>query len=306
MRRSMGIVLFGLGGLLLAVAVLALAWAPGVVKKTPLDVDTTTVYEGQAAKLDSATGTFETKPAYAIRRTKADSGKSDDNTVLMVETACAVFDTGGAKECVNGNDPDLITASIDIFAEDRVSAQAVESKNLPPDAVPHVGLINKFPFDVQKKTYCLWDGDVGNCVDIEYKRETTLFGLKTYEFSYTVKDVPIQIAEGIAGTYDNVVTVNVDPKTGSIVKSGQDQQQFLEDGTPAADVQLTQTDASVKDAVDEAKTAGTMLTVLLTGVPIIGFVGGALCLVGGFLLLRRRPENGRRVAEPRERVGSGV
>ena len=337
MRRSMGIVLFGLGGLLLAVAVLALTWAPGVVKKTPLDVDTTTIYEGQAAKLDPATGAFDTKPAYAIRHTKADSDKSNDDTVLMVETACAVFDTGGAKECVNGNDPDLITASIehlrhgprlgqggrqqepvpttpspfdtggahecvngndpdlitaaiDIFAEDRVTAEAVDDKNLPADAVPHEGLVNKFPFDVEKKTYCLWDGDVGHCVDIDYKGTKTLFGLSTYEFSYTVKDVPIQIGEGIAGTYDNVVTVNVDPKTGSIVKSGQDQQQFLEDGTPGADVQLTQTDDSVKEAVDEAKTAGTMLTILLTVVPIVGFVGGVLCLVGGFLLCcaRRR------------------
>ena len=151
---------------------------------------------------------------------------------------------------------------------------------------------------MEKKTYCLWDGDVGDCVDIDYEGDETLFGLKTYEFSYTVKDVPIQIAEGVGGTYDNVVTVYVDPKTGSIVKSGQDQQQFLDDGTPAADVQLTQTDASVKDAVDEAKTAGTMLTILLTGVPIVGFVGGALCLLGGFLLLRRRDESGgQRVAE---------
>ena len=304
--RILARVLLGLGVFLIIAGVLALAWAPGVVKKTPLDVDTTTNYEGQAAKLDPATGAFDKKPAYAIRHTTADSEKSDDDTVLMVETACAVFDTGGAKECVNGNDPDLITASIDIFAEDRVSAEAVDSKNLPADAVAHDGLINKFPFDVEKKSYCLWDGDVGNCVDLDYKGEETLFGLKTYEFSYTVKGVEIQIGEGIDGTYDNVVTVYVDPKTGSIVKSGQDQQQFLDDGTPVADVQLIQTDDSVKDAVDEAKTAGKSLTVLLTGVPIIGFVGGALCLLGGYLLLRRRDEGGgQRVAE-KEKVGAGA
>jgi len=299
-------VLLGLGAFLLIAGIMALVYAPGVVKKTPLDVDTTTVYEGQAAKLDPLTGAFDTKPAYAIRETKADSEASSDDHVIMVETACAVFDTGGAHVCVNGNDPDLITATIDIFATDRVTALAVEDAKLPADSVPHEGLINKFPFDVEKKTYCLWDGDVGNCVDIDYKGTKTLFGLSTYEFSYTVKGVPIQIGEGIAGTYDNVVTVNVDPKTGSIVKSGQDQQQFLEDGTPVADVQLTQTDASVKDAVDEAKTAGTMLTMLLTVLPIIGFVGGAICLVGGFLLLRRRPDGGRRVADSKEPVGAGV
>jgi hypothetical protein len=305
-RKIFGPILLGIGGFLFVAAVLAVTWAPGVVKKTPIDVDTTTIYEGQAAKLDPLTGAFESKPAYAIRRTEADSKNSDDDTVLMVEKVCAVFDTGGAQECVNGNDPDLITASIDIFAEDRVTAEAVDAKNLPPDAVHHEGLINKFPFDVQKKTYPFWDGDAGRAVDIEYQGEKTLFGLTTYEFSYTIKDVPIQIGEGIDGTYDNVVTVYVDPKTGSIVKSGQDQQQYLADGTPAADVKLTQTDASVKDAVDDAKTAGTMLTVLLTVVPIVGFVGGVLCLLGGFLLLRRRPEAGGERTVQKEKVGAGA
>jgi hypothetical protein len=306
--RVLARVLLGLGGFLLIAGILAVSYAPGVVKKTPLDVDTTTVYEGQAAKLDPLTGAFDTKDAYAIRKTKADSKKSGDDHVIMVENACAVFDTGGARNCVRGNDPDLITATTDCFAEDRVSAEAVEDKNLPSDCVEHRGLINKFPFDVAKKTYCLWDGDVGDCVDIDYKDTETLFGLKTYKFSYTVKDVPIVIAgddpetpedDTIAGTYDNVVTVNVDPKTGSIVKSGQDQQQFLEDGTPAADVVLTQTDDSVKDAVDEAKTAGRSLTILLTVLPIVGFVGGILCLLGGLaLVMRERNEGGRRVAEP--------
>ena len=74
-------------------------------------------------------------------------------------------------------------------------------------------------------------------------------------------------AEGIPGTYDNVVTVYVDPKTGSIVKSGQDQQRYLEDGTPVLDIQLIGTDDTVKKAVDEAKTAGRSLIILLDRPP---------------------------------------
>jgi hypothetical protein len=292
-------VLLGLGSFLLIAGILALTYAPGVVKKTPLDVDTTTVYEGEAAKIDPLTGAFDTKPVYAIRHTTADSEKSSDDTVIMVETACAVFDTGGAQECVNGNDPDLITASIDRFATDRVTALAVEDKNLPADAGPHEGLINKFPFDVEKKTYPFWDGDIGRAVDIDYQGTETLFGLETYEFSYTVKDEPIEVAEGIPGTYDNIVTVWVDPKTGSIVKSGQDQQRFLEDGTPALDIQLIGTDDTVKEAVDEAKTAGKSLTILLTVLPIVGIGGGILCLIGGLVLvMRERSGGGRRVADP--------
>jgi len=315
--RVLARVLLGLGAFLLVAGILAVTWIPGMVKKTPLDVDMTTIYEGQAAKLDPVSGDFTMKPAYAIRYTKADSNKSSDDTVIMVENACAVFDTGGAHVCVNGNDPDLITATTDIFATDRVTALAVKDKNLPPDAVPHEGLVNKFPFDVEKKTYPFWDGDAGKALPIEYQGTKNLFGMDTYEFQYTVKGVPINIADddpatpeddSIPGTYDNVVTVNVDPKTGSIVKSGQHQQQFLEDGTPAADVTLIQTDASVKKAVDDAKSAGTQLTILLTVLPIVGFVGGILCLLGGLaLILRERSggEGGQRVAE-KPKVGAGV
>jgi hypothetical protein len=305
--RVLARVLLGLGVFLVIAGVLAVAWAPGVVKKTPLDVDTTTVYEGQAAKIDTATGAFDKKPVYAIRHTLSDSEKSSDDHVLMVETACAVFDTGGAQECVNGNDPDLITASIDIFATDRKTALAVDDKNLPADAIPAEGLVNKFPFDVEKKSYPFWDGDIGRAVDIKYDGTEDVFGLKTYRFTYTVTDEPIDVAEGIPGTYTNTVTVNVDPKTGSIVRSGQDQQRFLEDGTPVLDIQLLGTDATVKDAVDEAKTNGKSLTLLLTVVPLVGFIGGALCLIAGFLLLRRKPKDGQPATDrDGDKVGAGA
>jgi hypothetical protein len=299
-------VLMGLGAFLLIAGILAVAWAPGVVKKTPLDVDTTTVYEGQAAKIDPATGAFDKKPVYAIRETKSDSKKSSDEVVIMIETACAVFDTGGAQVCVNGNDPDLITASVDIFATDRVTALSVDDKNLPEGTVVPEGLVNKFPFDVEKKSYPFWDGDIGRAVDIEYDGTEELFGLDTYRFSYTVTDEPIEVAEGIPGTYSNTVTVNVDPTTGSIVRSGQDQQRFLDDGTPALDIQVIGTDDTVKEAVDEAKTAGQSLFILLTVVPLVGFIGGALCLVGGFLLLRRRSDETPVEDRDGDKVGAGA
>src|SRR3712207_3385762 len=62
--RILGRVLLGLGAFLLIAAILCTAWAPDQVKKTPLDVDTTTFLEGEAAKLDTATGEFEKRPIY--------------------------------------------------------------------------------------------------------------------------------------------------------------------------------------------------------------------------------------------------
>ena len=166
--------------------------------------------------------------------------------------------------------------------------------------------MNKFPFDVAKKAYPFWDGTIGRAVDIEYDGTEDVFGLSTYRFTYTVTDEAIEVAEGVDGTYDNTVTVNVDPKTGSIVRSGQDQQRFLDDGTPVLDIQVIGTDDTVRDSVDEAKTNGKSLTLLLTVVPLVGFIGGALCLLAGLVLLRRKPQNGRRVAESKDKVGAGV
>ncbi len=163
-----------------------------------------------------------------------------------------------------------------------------------------MGLVTKFPFDVEKKTYPWWDGTLGRAVDIDYKGTESLFGLSTYKFSYTVTGEPIEVAEGIQGTYDNTVSINVDPKTGSIVRSGQDQQRFLEDGTPALDIKVLQNDDTTKVAVDEAKTNGKLLTLLLTVLPIVGFAGGLLCLLGGLALIMRERNEGDAPVEPKK------
>ena len=96
------------------------------------------------------------------------------------------------------------------------------------------------------------------------------------------------------------MTVNVDPTTGSIVRSGQDQQRFLEDGTPALDIQVSGTTETTKVAVDDAKANGKSLTLLLTVVPIVGFVGGVALPARRRLLLLRRRDDGAGEARGRE------
>ena len=293
MRRSLGYVLLALSGLLLTLAILALVWAPGVIKKTPLDVSTRTLYEGEAAKINTATNEFIPQPVYAVQETKADSENSSDEHVLFVETSCLVVDTGGDRVCVDGDDPNLITADIDIFATDRVTALGVADPNLPPDAVVHEGLVNKFPFDVEKKDYPYWDGLLGRPVEMVYDDTEEILGLETYRFVATVEDEAVDVAEGVPGTYSNVVTVNVDPVTGSIVKGAQDQQRYLDNGTQVLDVDITWTAETIDNAVDEAKTNGQSLNLLLRIVPIVGFVVGGLALVFGLFVLRRSDRSGQ-------------
>jgi hypothetical protein len=109
----------------------------------------------------------------------------------------------------------------------------------------------------------------------------------------TVEDEAVDVAEGVPGTYTNVVTVNVDPTTGSIVKGAQDQQRYLENGTQVLDVDIVWTAETIANAVDEAKANGRTLNLVLRVVPIVGFVVGGLALVFGLFVLRRagRPDS---------------
>ncbi len=82
MRKFVAPALVGFGTFLLVVGVLALSWVPGAVKKTPLDVDTTTMLSGEAAKIDPATGDMTPRAIHAISLTRTDSKASTDDDVV--------------------------------------------------------------------------------------------------------------------------------------------------------------------------------------------------------------------------------
>lgn len=287
-RKWFGVVLLGLGAFLLVAGVLATAWAPGVVKKTPLGVDQTTYLDGTVKKLNAETGELEENPVKVQSITKTDSDASDDDTDVWVQTSCVVIDTGDAPDCVDGDDPRLVSADTDVFATDRVSGLAVSDyAGLPADATPHDGLVNKWPFDSEKKTYPYWDGTVGEAVDAVYDRTETLLGVKCYVYTVTITDAPIEIAEGVSGTYDNKMEIWVEPKTGAIQQQTQDQQRYLDDGTQVLDLKIGFTEQQQKDFADDAKSNILLLDIVTLWMPIVGFVGGALCILAGILLLLR-------------------
>jgi hypothetical protein len=293
MRKTIP-VLFGLGGFLLVAGLVCLLWAPGVVKKTPLDVNTTTHLSGQAQKLNTSTGELESNPVLATSVTKSDSKSSSDNVVVWTNSSCLVIDKDNPPDCVDGDDARLVSASTDVFATDRKTALAVnDSKYLPADAVEHHGLVNKFPFDTEKKTYPYWDGTLGQAVDAKYSGTAKVKGADTYVFKVVTKDAPIDVAEGVKGTYSDATTIYVEPRTGAILNQTDNQQRYLDDGTKVLDLQLAFTDAQQKQSVDDSNSNLRLLTLVETIVPIVGIVGGLILLaIAGFLLVaesRRTP-----------------
>jgi hypothetical protein len=155
-RKIIGWVLLALGTFLVVIGLMAAVWAPGQVKRTPLDTDSTTYLSGNADKLNPATGEVENIDVRATSITKADSEHSDGDVIVFVSSTCLVIDDGSGTvpDCVPGTDDRLVSASTEVFATNRRTAMAVNgSQYLPPSAEEREGLINKWPFDAEKKTY---------------------------------------------------------------------------------------------------------------------------------------------------------
>ena len=296
MRTIVGRVLIALGGFLLVAGLVAAIWAPGVVKKTPIDVDSVTRLSGEGGKVDTATGQIPMGPVVASSITKVDAEASDDDVAVFVSTSCLMKDEGDVPDCVDGDDPRLLSASTSVFATDRDTALTVDNGKYVPDGnVQTEGIQNKWPFDAEKKTYPYWDGTAGKSVDAVFDREEDVQGLKTYVYKVVVQDAPIEVAEGVPGTYSSSKELYVDPVTGAIINQTDDQQRFITDGPQALELQLEFTEAQQKKNVDEAKDNQRSLKLVTMWIPIIGIVGGLLAIAAGIFLVlrqgRRRPED---------------
>ncbi|GAB2447307.1 hypothetical protein GCM10027062_31230 [Nocardioides hungaricus] len=292
-RKVFGFVLLGLGAFLLVAGIIATTWAPGVVKKTPLDVEQFTSLDGVVKKIDVETGELVENPVKVQSITKTDSNASTDDVAVWVQTSCVVIDIDDAPDCVDGKDPRLVSADTDVFATDRVTAEAVaDFAGLPADAVPHEGLVNKWPFDSEKKDYDYWDDATGQVWPAVYTRTDSLLGVDVYVYTITIGNAPIEIAQGTPGTYDNTIEIWVEPKTGAIQEQTQDQQRYLEDGTQVLDLKIGFTEDQQQAFADDAKANMLLLSIVTFWLPVVGFVGGGLCVVAGGVLLLGARRNG--------------
>ncbi len=293
MRKIIGWVLLALGAFLLVVALTATVWAPGQVKRTPLDTDSITYLAGNADKLNPSTGEVENIDVKATSIAQADSKRSDDDVVVFVNSVCLVIDEGDVPDCVDADDPDnrLVTASTDVFATKRSNALAVNGKYLPAGAEEKEGLVNKWPFDAEKKTYPYWDGLLGEVVDAEYDSTETLDGLETYKYHVLVEEQSAEVLDGVQGVYSQDKYIWIEPKSGKIVNQTQHEVRELEDGGTLLDLNLAFTEEQVADNVDSASDSKSQLETVTATVPLVGLIGGIIALlVGAFLVFMGRKD----------------
>ncbi len=199
-RKWVAILLLFVGAFLLVTALVAKVWAPDAAQRTPLNVDTDTFLSGEADKLNPATGELEHVAVKYTSKTLADPKKSDGDYVAFVNTKCVNIDENDPPPCLEDTDDRLITNSIDTFATDRRTAMATDkTKYLAEDAVVHEGLVNKWPFNAEKKTYPYWNGTLGTTVDAKYVGTEDIDGLETYRYDVVVPETPAEVLAGTRG-----------------------------------------------------------------------------------------------------------
>jgi hypothetical protein len=296
MRKIVGFVLLGLAGFALTAAFLVQFYVPRQVERTPADVNSTTRLAGSASVLPTGPGS----PVKAVSRTVAD-GQATDGEVIVFDTfSCLIQDPDGtAPDCVDDTDPEkrLVTAGTDRFATDRRTALAVNDEQyVGAAAEPHDGLVNKFPFDVEQKTYPFWDGLLGRAVDAQFQGPEDIDGLATYKFLVSVVDEPAEISSGVSGSYSTDKTLWIDQGTGSIIDQSEKQVRILDDGTTVLDLDLSFTDETVAANVEDAKANNSQLDLVARAPLVLGILGLVALLLGGFLVFWGEPSRrGRRV-----------
>jgi Porin PorA len=298
MRRLVGAVLTLVGAFLIAIALLAQFYVGNALLKTPLDVDEVIHLDG-SAQTPNAHGKITDVPVLAWSTYHVDTGLSDSKVASFQNAQCLVKDVGGPTGCVSSDDPRdrLLSATTDDFATDRRTAESVNDPvYLPAGAVPHQGVVNKWPFLAEKKSYTYWDDATQKGVTATYAGTDTLNGHQAYVYDVQVPKTKMHVAEGVKGFYTDNKQIYVDQLTGSVLDQREHQVRTDTKGNPIIDLHIAFTQGQVGRLVDDAEANGTRLRVVRTWVPIAGYVIGIpMFLVGAVLTLRGR-RAGRRAA----------
>jgi hypothetical protein len=305
MRRVIALSLIGLGTFLIVIAVVLPTFIVSQVIKFPLnEYETATFTATNASYLDAGT-LAEVSPVtlraeYTI---KGDSAAGNSSTAVWSEFDY-VYDTTNHRE---------VQIATRTAAFDRKTGLLVQCCGESVNGTPVVqtgynGYV--FPIGTKKQTYDVFDTQLDKPVPAVYTGTGSVNGISTDIFVQNI--VPTKIATvtvpgsliGSSATsvaapeyYSNHLIYSVDPETGAILNVNEHEQRALYN--PATNTQalslinadLIVTPASVADIVRLDNNGRSELNLLSTILPIVLGVVGAICLVVGFLFVRRSRED---------------
>lgn len=303
MGRKGAFVLLGLAGYLLVMAVMAKAYMYPRLAVVPLDQNTVTHAIGEnmtyfdkgslSEKVDTLTTTI-----HAVGDVKASQDEGHN---------VAVWQEGTNTTTSDGS---VIAADTFKVGFDRTSGLAVDCCSPELNGEPNTfsGLIFKFPFNSQKKSYSFYDRDLREAVPFKYDGTATQGGITTYRY---VQDIPptkvgqISVPSRLVGAKPGTMASTeewmsnhrvyyVEPETGVIIQADENPLTTLryngEDKITATkgthvSFPADEVAANAKEYGDKGK----QLHILRVYVPLVGLVLGlALGLLGVLRLLALR------------------
>ncbi|SDH73895.1 DUF3068 domain-containing protein [Nonomuraea jiangxiensis] len=303
MGRISTLVLIGFGAFFVALAPLLKFWAAGQIVSAPANQFGISRLEAKGAQyfslqdLKVLTGDLD-----IIVTTRGDVKEASADRVVWDE-ATVVNDVTNSRPLVD------VTERRSAF--NRYSGLGVNccGASIQKAPVTLEGQIYKFPFDVEKKTYKVFNATAHKAFDATFVREDTVNGLPVYVFEQDVpptktdtRTAPANVL-GITGTtgdvqvdrwYDGKTTFWVEPVTGSPVRQEVQRHEVLktQDGVErsAAFVGTAKmTEQTVNELVAKAEDGKNQINLLRNTIPLALVAVGVVLVLAGIVLGRRRP-----------------
>ncbi|MDV5148852.1 DUF3068 domain-containing protein [Streptomyces sp. SBC-4] len=318
MRRSispLSLILLGVGVFLLVLTQLLVWYVEPRAKRTPTDVDSTTVFSGQGSYFD--TGSVSPVDGQTItitRRVLGDvaGGERSGNAIWDVSTQI-----DSPKTLALGDPRKSLQWTTERWVTDRRTNLPVRCCDEKPAFEGEAYL--KFPFDVEKRSYSWWDSTLGATVPLEFQKVARVGGREGYRFVGSVKATPTgtRLVPGVlVGSskpgqvaaeewYSNTrIELTVDQRTGRIMNALIAPKKTLrapgsqkDAVTLLASERLEFTDETRREQVALASEDSDRLKLLGETAPVAGGLAGGLLAIAGAVLLIRGPRRGEHSSE---------
>ncbi|MFC4146833.1 DUF3068 domain-containing protein [Micromonospora mangrovi] len=322
MKLRVGAALFGLGVLLLVVAIGLPLYIGPAVTKLPYDLARTTskaeAVNARALKVtvsgDSVS--IEVPQATLLSSVEVIPQPEDTADLLPKDLAGKAVVWDVFQTVKNSANDEVFSQYSTELALDRASGAAVDwseqwlnetgEDKTPVGNVSYEGQIYKFPFDTKKKDYDVFDRDLKRSTPAKFTGTENVKGIEAYRFEQKIENETLNTPESSLKTlinrfaptatsgkvvYSNTRTLWVDPVTGAYLDLREQQHKEFQPDTGAAtvllDADFRYTPDTVANSVKTAKDNRFKIGMVRTYVPIGAGVLGLLALAAGLLLVLR-------------------
>ncbi|MBB2943356.1 hypothetical protein FB565_003069 [Actinoplanes lutulentus] len=326
MTARLGAVIFGIGVFAVVLGAGCAFYVTPAVARLPYDLTmcTATVTEdclrasvaeapgaqflqtkgGAAPSVEIRTGTLRSTTEISPQHAQTAAEMTGDAVIWHVYSTVSWVETN-----------EMVSQSITGVALDRDTAAAADwpnqffedaGKDRPSD-IDFEGQLYKFPFGTQRQDYQYFDSNLRRALPITFQDTERIDGLETYRFQQTIPETTLTVSTdqltallnrftpgATAGriTYTNTRTLWVEPASGLFVKVQEQQRKTLvpSTGTPIAllDATFTSTPETLRNSISSATDARNQLLLISRYLPIGAAVIGAILMVLGPWLARRR------------------